>query len=109
MIAIELPHIIKKYVDASNRHDVKSILSCFSDNALVHDEGAELHGNKAIEGWIVKTIEKYKFHFKPLGIKASGSDSVVTVEVSGTFEGSPVTLDYRFTIRNDKIFSLTIG
>jgi ketosteroid isomerase-like protein len=109
MIAIELPHIIKKYVDASNQHDVKSILSCFSDNALVHDEGADLHGNKAIEGWIVKTIEKYKFHFKPLGIKASNNDSVVTVEVSGTFEGSPVTLDYHFTIQNDKILSLTIG
>ena len=109
MIAIELPHIIKKYVGASNQHDVKSILSCFSDNALVHDEGADLHGSKAIEGWIVKTIEKYQFHFKPLGIKASGSDSVVTVEVSGTFEGSPVTLDYHFTIQNDKILSLTIG
>ena len=109
MIAIELPHIIKKYIGASNQHDVKSILSCFSDNALVHDEGAELHGTKAIEGWIVKTIEKYKFHFKPLGIKASDSDSVVTVEVSGTFEGSPVTLDYHFTIQNDKVLSLTIG
>ena len=109
MIAIELPHIIKKYVGASNQHDVKSILSCFSDNALVHDEGAELHGNKAIEGWIVQTIEKYKFHFEPLGIKASDSDSVVAVEVSGNFEGSPVTLDYHFTIQNDKISSLTIG
>ena len=109
MITINLPQIINKYVEASNQHDVKSILSCFSDNALVHDERAELHGNKAIEGWIVQTIEKYKFHFQPLGIKASDGDCVVAVEVSGNFEGSPIILDYHFTIQNDKILSLTIG
>ena len=64
-MAIKLPRIIEKYVDASNAHDVRSILSCFSDDAVVHDEGETLHGKKAIEGWIAKTIEKYKFQFKP--------------------------------------------
>ena len=107
-MAIRLPRIIEKYVDASNKHQVKSILSCFSDDAVVHDEGETLHGEKAIEGWIAETIEKYKFQFKPLSIKDDDSEVVVAVEVSGTFDGSPVTLDYHFTIENDKISSLTI-
>ena len=105
---IKLPEIIKKYINASNEHDVKSILSCFSDDALVHDEGEELRGKKSIEGWIVKTIQKYKFQFKPLGIKGEDTEIVVAVEVSGTFDGSPVTLDYHFIIENDKISSLTV-
>jgi len=105
---IKLPEIIKKYINASNEHDVKSILSCFSDDALVHDEGEELHGKKSIEGWIVKTIKKYKFQFKPLDIKGEDTEIVVAVEVSGTFNGSPVTLDYHFIIENDKISSLTV-
>src|SRR5258706_11194199 len=92
IMKIKLPEIIEKYVEASNRHDVKSILSCFSDHAIVQDEGEELRGKKAIEGWILKTIEKYKFQFKPLGVKADSAETVVTVEVSGTFDGSPVTL-----------------
>ena len=50
---IKLPQIIEKYVDASNRHDVKSILSCFSADAFIRDEGEELRGKEAIEGWIV--------------------------------------------------------
>jgi ketosteroid isomerase-like protein len=108
-MAIKLPRIIKKYVDASNAHDVKSILACFSDDAVVHDEGETLHGKKSIEGWIVKTIEKYKFQFKPLRIKGDDPEVVVTIEVSGTFDGSPVTLDYHFTIESDKILSLKIG
>jgi len=107
-MAIRLPRIIKKYVDASNAHDVKSILSCFSDDAVVHDEGEALRGKDAIEGWIAKTIEKYKFHFNPLRIKGNDPEVVVSVEVSGKFDGSPVTLDYHFTIESDKISSLTI-
>jgi ketosteroid isomerase-like protein len=105
---IKLPRIINDYVNASNAHHVKSILACFSDDAVVHDEAETLHGKKAIEGWIVNTIEKYKFQFRPLKIKGNDPEVVVAVEVSGTFDGSPVTLDYHFTIENDKISSLTI-
>src|SRR6266478_3337038 len=107
-MAIRLPRIIEKYVHASNKHELKSILSCFSDDAVVHDEGETLHGKNAIESWIAKTIEKYKFQFKPLSVKSDDRDFVVAVEVSGTFDGSPVTLDYHFTIESDKISSLTI-
>jgi ketosteroid isomerase-like protein len=107
-MAIKLPHIIQNYVDSSNRHDVQSILSCFSDNAAVRDEGETLHGKTAIEGWIVATIEKYKFQFKPLAIKDEDAEIVLAVEVSGTFDGSPVTLDYHFAIEKDNIVSLAI-
>jgi ketosteroid isomerase-like protein len=105
---VKLPRIINDYVRASNAHDVKSILACFSDDSVVRDEQETFRGKQAIEGWIVKTIEKYKFLFKPLSIKEDKGDVVVTVEVSGTFDGSPVTLDYQFTIHGDKILSLTI-
>ena len=103
-----LPRTIQNYIDASNAHDVQSILSYFSENAVVRDEGETLHGRKAIEDWITRTIEKYKFQFKPVSIKDDNAGVVVTVEVSGTFDGSPITLDYHFTIEGDKILSLTI-
>ena len=56
----------------------------------------------------MKTIQRYKFHFEPLKVEDDGSKVVVTIEVSGTFAGSPVTLDYHFAIENEKILSLTI-
>jgi ketosteroid isomerase-like protein len=107
-MAIKLHRLINGYINASNAHDVKSILACFSDDAVVHDEGETLRGKESIEGWIVKTIEKYKFQFKPLRIKVDDPEVVVAVEVSGTFDGSPVTLDYHFTVENEKILLLTI-
>jgi ketosteroid isomerase-like protein len=107
-MTIKLPRIINDYVDASNAHDVKSVVACFSDDAVVRDEGKEFRGKEMIQDWIVKTIEKYKFQFKPLSIKDQAAAVVVVIEVSGTFDGSPITLDYHFTIEGDKIGSLTI-
>ena len=106
-MTIRLPRIINDYVNASNAHDAKSILSCFSDDAVVRDERNDFRGKKMIEDWITKTIEKYKFQLKPISIKDDNA-VVVAVEVSGTFDGSPITLDYHFTIESDKILSLTI-
>jgi ketosteroid isomerase-like protein len=107
-MSIQLPSILKSYIEASNRHDVKSILSCFANDATVRDEGETLRGKEAIQGWLVKTIEKYKFQFKPRGVRSDNGETIVAVEVSGTFPGSPVTLDYHFTVENDKISALSI-
>jgi ketosteroid isomerase-like protein len=105
---MKLPVVIDNYIRASNAHDVKSILSCFSEDAVVRDEGETLRAKKVIEGWIAKTIENYKFQFKPLSVKNHDGEVVVSVEVSGTFPGSPLTLDYHFKIENEKILSLAI-
>ena len=107
-MTIKLPRIINDYVDASNAHDVKSVVACFADNALVHDEGKDFRGKKVIEDWITRTIEKYKFQFKPVTFREDNAEVLVAIEVSGTFDGSPITLGYHFTIEGDKIVSLTI-
>jgi hypothetical protein len=105
---ISLTPIIQKYVDASNAHNVKSILACFADEAVVRDENATRRGRIDIERWASETIEKYKFHFKPLSAEACENETVVSIEVSGSFPGSSVTLDYHFSVANDKISSLII-
>jgi ketosteroid isomerase-like protein len=105
---VKLPSPIQHYIDASNAHDVKSILECFTDAAMVRDENATHRGKIDIERWITTTIEKYKFQFKPLSSQERGNETIVSVEVSGTFPGSPISLDYHFTIANDRIASVTI-
>lgn len=107
-MTIKLPRIVNDYVNASNAHDVKCILACFSEDAVVHDEGEDFRGKEMIETWTAKTIDKYKFQFKPLSFKDEAAGVVVAMEVSGTFDGSPITLDYHFTIEGDKILSLAI-
>src|SRR5436190_22170391 len=104
-MSTNLPSVIQKYIDASNAHDVKSILACFTDDAVVRDENATMNGKIDIEGWSTTTIHKYKFQFKPLSSEERDNESLVSVEVSVTFPGSPVTLNYHFATANDKIAS----
>ena len=100
--------VIRSYIDASNMHDVPSILACFNDDAVVRDENDTHRGKIDIERWIATTIEKYKFQFQPRSLQERDNETLVSVEVSGTFPGSPISLDYHFTITNDKIASLMI-
>ena len=89
------PPVIQSYIAASNAHDVKGIMECFTDDI-------------DIGRWATETIQKYKFKFKPLSADKRGAETILSVEVSGSFPGSPITLDYHFTLANDKIQSLII-
>jgi hypothetical protein len=105
---MNLPPVISRYIEASNAHDVEAIVDCFSDDAIVRDENAMQQGKIEISRWATETIENYKFQFKPLSADEHAAETVLNVEVSGSFPGSPVTLDYHFIIANDKIESLII-
>jgi ketosteroid isomerase-like protein len=105
---MNLPPIIQKYIEASNAHDVEAVLACFADDATVRDENEARRGKSEIERWLTTTIEKYNFQFKPLNSQERANQTVVSVVVSGTFPGSPISLDYHFAIVSNKIASLTI-
>ena len=105
---MNLPTAVQSYIDASNAHDVPSILSCFAEDAVVRDENETMRGRIDIERWVATTVEKYNFQFKPLSSQERDNETVVGVEVSGTFPGSPICLDYHFAIMGNKITGITI-
>ena len=85
-------------------------MACFSDTAIVHDEGRERRGRDAIRAWTQETDRKYHPKTEVLDVVTVAADTVlVTGRVSGTFPGSPVDLRYAFTLEGDKIARLQIG
>lgn len=108
-MSVKLPNIIDAYIKAVNANDIASALDCFSNNATVLDEGETFTGKKSIRDWIEKTTKKYSPQFMPLGIKESNVETIMTTEVSGTFDGSPIKLDYHFKIKNNLIENLRIS
>ena len=107
-MSVALPFPIQNYIDASNAHDVPSILACFGDDATVRDENATHRGKIEIGEWLGTTIEKYQFQFQPLRTETRDNETIVAVQISGTFPGSPITLDYHFAIADEKIAALII-
>lgn len=105
---MNLPKVIADLVKAQDNHDSVAYANCFYETAVVFDEGKTYNGRTEIERWISNSNEKYKTVKKPLEYNVFDTESVLTAEVSGTFDGSPVVLQYHFEIINGQIQSLKV-
>ena len=104
-----LPRVLADYFTATNAHDVGAMIAAFAEDATVHDEGRDHAGVAAIRAWMQETIEKYDYNVEPVESSRSGSRAVVLVSLRGNFPGSPITLQYAFTLAGQKIARLEIG
>jgi hypothetical protein len=106
---MKTPSIIAAFVKAKNDRDTNAVVACFADDAVVHDEGKKITGLPAITKWSDEGFKKYQFRIDPTGITKGEKETILTAKLTGNFPGSPVSLQFRFTIKNDKIGELTIG
>jgi hypothetical protein len=105
---MNLPKVIADLVNAQNSFDSVAYANCFSENAVVFDEGKTHNGRPEILHWIEESNQKYKSMMKPLEYAENGTGSVVSAECSGTFPGSPITLKFHFDIADGYIKSLKV-
>lgn len=101
-----LPKVIADLVKAQNNFDSTAYANCFTETAVVFDEGKTHNGRKEIENWIEKANKEYQATMKPL--EYSENVQTLKAEVSGSFPGSPIVLTYLFDIQNQQIQSLKI-
>ena len=104
---IDLPPPIAAYF-AADTSDANAVARCFSESAVVIDERREHRGRPAITRWKGEAAAKYHYTSEPLTVNASGPDVTVTARVTGDFPGSPVELQYRFTLEGASIARLEI-
>ena len=104
---IHLPPPIAAYF-AADTSDANAVARCFSESAVVIDERREHRGRPAITRWKGDAAAKYHYTSEPLAVDASAPDVVVTALVTGDFPGSPVKLQYRFTLEGASIARLEI-
>jgi hypothetical protein len=105
---LPLPKPIEVFMSSENMHDTGALEECFAPDATVQDEGQMLKGLKAIKAWRLETAKKYQHTLEPLTASARGGKTVVSTKLTGNFPGSPITLDFVFTLQGDKIAALEI-
>lgn len=105
---LHLPTAIAAYFDAANDGNSKSGAQCFSQDAIVRDEGKHMHGRAAIESWMQANHQKYAAVATPLEVTGSEGKLRVIAQVAGTFPGSPVSLRFDFTFEKSGISVLEI-
>ncbi len=103
---MNLPKVVEELIKTQNEFDSNAYAQCFTESAVVFDEGKTHTGRKEIEQWIDKANKDYRATMKP--VDYSETEQTLKAEVSGNFPGSPLVLTYQFDIRDKKIQSLKI-
>jgi hypothetical protein len=106
-VPLSLPKPIAAYF-AADKNDGKAVARCFTESAVVRDEGHTYTGLAAIERWKAETTRKYAYTSKPIAFEQSDGKTVVTSRLAGSFPGSPVDLRFFFKLDGDRIASLEI-
>lgn len=105
---MNLPKVVANLIKAQNDFDSTAYADCFSETAVVFDEGKTHNGRKEIEHWIADANERYKAVMKPVDFEEKGPESLLRAEVSGAFPGSPIVMTYHLQIADELIQSLKI-
>jgi len=104
-----LPAPIAAYFRSADARDVEAALAPFAEEAVVHDEEQERRGRAAIREWIAETTTKYRSTVEVMRVAKTAAGATVTGLVSGDFPGSPVELDFAFTLDGARIARLEIA
>ena len=91
-MSVDLPEPIAAYLAAENRHDTGALARCFTEDAVVRDEGQTFKGLADIKQWKAETKKKYQHTVEPLEAVQKDGETIVTNRLTGNFPGSPIDL-----------------
>src|SRR5262249_61508183 len=106
-MTLDLPGPIAAYF-AADGEGGEAVARCFTEAAVVKDEGRTYRGRAAIKQWKEEVSTRYQYTSEPLGCEPRDGTVVVTCRLTGTFPGSPVNLRFFFVLEGDAIASLEI-
>lgn len=106
--AIPLPQPVAAFYYASDILDESLLSGCFEEEVMMIDEGKTYHGPKSVSGHILEANRSAKVMTEITNSIEKNGETVVTAIISGDFDGSPVPLDFHFTLNEDKIKNLNI-
>lgn len=107
-----LPQVIQDFIAAANKPDPGAYVNCFSEDAIVFDEGKKWVGQAAISKWSAEHHFSVNITLEPEQVKQDEEETIVTFKVDGDFDKTglpdPLYLDFYFQIRVDEIKQLAI-
>jgi ketosteroid isomerase-like protein len=105
-----IPDAIDRYLTSADDGDLDTLVACFTEDAVVTDDGVTRHGRAEIRQWRDELASGFEYTVTVLASEPTGADTyLVTTRVAGNFPGSPVDLRYVFTMSGDLISELVIA
>ncbi|MEJ5051390.1 nuclear transport factor 2 family protein [Chryseobacterium culicis] len=105
---MNLPNILQEFLEAQKVFDSTSLSRCFSDHATVFDEGKIYKGKEEIRQWNEKSNNEFQTFFEIQIFSTQENTVQLKINISGSFDGSPILLNFYFRIEEDLIAALAI-
>jgi hypothetical protein len=106
-MTIQLPEPITAYF-AADELDGDAVARCFTNGAIVKDEGRTYAGIAAIKRWKTETAAKYTYTCEPRSAEQTDGTTIVTCHLEGNFPGGRADLRFFFRLERGKIANLEI-
>ncbi len=104
------PDAIVRYLDTAAAGDFAALAECFTEDAVVADDGHVYLGRAAIIGWRESVASAFAFTTTITDVEQAAEGGVtVSVRVEGNFPGGVVDLTQRFALRDGLIAELVIA
>lgn len=104
---LKLPEPIAAYFEA-DKLDGEAVALCFTNDAVVKDEGRSHAGPAAIRQWKDEASAKYTYTCEPFGVESKDGMTVVACHLAGNFPGGKADLRFVFRLERRKIARLEI-
>ena len=104
-----LPEPVTTYLTAQSAGDNDRVLSTFTADAVVTDEGHDYRGRGEIMSWLTGAASEYTFIAQFVGATTKDAAAVDVVQhLEGNFPGGTADLNYRFSLDGALIRRLII-
>ncbi len=106
----QLPTTVRGFLAAHVVRDADTASSFLTEDAVVVDQNETFRGPEHIHAFLRDAGSEFHYTTEQIGARrVDDAHWVVTVRLEGTFPGGVAELDYRFTLRDDRIAELVIA
>lgn len=106
-MSINLADPIAAYFIA-DKLNADAVARCFTNDAVVKDEGHTYKGLSEIKRWRSETAAKYTYTCEPFRVEQKDRTTVVSCHLEGNFPGGKADLRFFFQLERGKIANLEI-
>jgi hypothetical protein len=104
----EAPKNVAAFIEASNANDLEALIATLAPDVSVTDEGTTHVGPAAVRAWRQNIPGLTSIRRDITDVHDQDSYGTVTVDVTGDFAGSPVTLHYDYALAPSGLIALLV-
>ncbi|MBM2616213.1 nuclear transport factor 2 family protein [Actinoplanes sp. LDG1-06] len=106
----QLPTVVRDFLAAHIVRDADTASKVLTEDVVAVDQGETVRGRDQVHAFLRDAGSEFEYTTEQIGARrVDETHFVATVRLEGTFPGGTAELDYRFTLRDDRIAEIVIA